>query len=231
MNARNFIYKIKFSGFIIISSIIIHILKLKNPSIVKIFALTPAELFAIPPTFWQIFTAMFIHLDNIHLISNIAILLLIGPVMEYFTGTKDYFKFFIISGLGSFCLYLSVSLILYVSENTSMWYMNTLGLSGAISGLISIYFILSATLILRSSKIFKKLDFEKELIISSIIYSLTFGLLFNFYGFFNSSINYGNIAHFGGFITGIVIALHYPEKKFNKLEENLTRFKNYITKN
>lgn len=77
---------------------------------------------------WRPFTAMFIHLNIIHIIMNMIALFQAGPLIERLLGRGRYATLYLLSGLG--CSALSLA----VHWNTRVV---AAGASGAISGLIA----------------------------------------------------------------------------------------------
>ena len=75
---------------------------------------------------WQLFTAMFTHLEVWHILFNLMALYLLGPQLEHVLGRTRYLLLYLLSGLvGSVAVY-------WLAAESSM----TIGASGAIFGLM-----------------------------------------------------------------------------------------------
>jgi membrane associated rhomboid family serine protease len=58
--------------------------------------------------FYQIFTHMFIHASFGHIFSNMLALIVFGPALEMFWGSRRFLLFYVICGLGASACYLGV---------------------------------------------------------------------------------------------------------------------------
>lgn len=61
---------------------------------------------------WQPITSMFMHVNAIHIISNMLSLFFLGSILENFMGTKKFVILYFISGFGA----LALDIIMHVSE-------------------------------------------------------------------------------------------------------------------
>lgn len=142
--------------------------------------------------YYRLFTSMFLHFGIEHLFNNMLILFFIGDNLERVIGKIRFIIIYFVSGLGASalsCIYNYTRREIVVSA----------GASGAIFGVIgALFFVVIAN----------KGRLED-------ITSLRLGLLIVFslyYGFSQSGID--NMAHIGGFICGMVLAiLLYRRKK------------------
>jgi rhomboid-like protein len=53
---------------------------------------------------WQIITYMFMHANVAHILFNMLGLFMIGPILEYSLGSKKFFNFYFICGIGAIVL-------------------------------------------------------------------------------------------------------------------------------
>lgn len=147
----------------------------------------------------QIITSMFIHGSNLHLIVNMIVLLSLGLELEKsIMPSKQFLALYILSGIGSFI----------VSSFFVDVYTPSIGASGAIYGL------LGASIVLIPNRkfyilIFPFKGFKAKYILSiALVLELVLGLI-------NTGSNIGHMAHFGGGLTGLILALF----AFNKYKE------------
>ena len=60
---------------------------------------------------WQLITYMFMHADFWHILFNMFALFSIGPIVEYYIGSKRFFNFYFICGIGAVILQMAVQAI------------------------------------------------------------------------------------------------------------------------
>jgi len=65
------------------------------------FAFQPEKIFIRP---WGVFTYMFLHQGFMHLALNMLVLFFFGPPLESRWGGREFFKFFVVCGLGGVVL-------------------------------------------------------------------------------------------------------------------------------
>lgn len=103
---------------------------------------------------WQIITYMFMHGGFAHVFFNMFALVSFGPMLEYTLGSKKFFNFYFITGIGGYVLYTLVQAIqvhaitgsfgmpnqLYNQQDvetlTAIFKYPMLGASGAIFGIL-----------------------------------------------------------------------------------------------
>ncbi len=68
-----------------------------------LFGLIPYMLFK--GYVYQLFTYMFLHGDFFHIIMNMYVLWLLGSDLEYYWGTKEFYKYYFITGIGAGIIY------------------------------------------------------------------------------------------------------------------------------
>lgn len=90
-----------------------------------IFGLVPYMLFK--GHVYQLITYMFLHGDFFHIIMNMYALWLFGSELEYYWGTKEFYKYYFITGIGAGVIY---ALFNYKSH------IPVIGASGAVFGIL-----------------------------------------------------------------------------------------------
>lgn len=128
---------------LIITNVLLFVATLINEGfMVKWFAMFfPASPFF---RFWQPVTHMFMHGGFWHIFFNMYSLLLFGSVLERAIGSKKFFSFYFITGLGAVALHTGVQYLqashLLSSGSMAAYYSlmgtPTLGASGAIYGVL-----------------------------------------------------------------------------------------------
>ncbi|RFZ91905.1 rhomboid family intramembrane serine protease [Mucilaginibacter conchicola] len=72
-----------------------------------------AAYYPVSPSFrpWQPITYMFMHGGISHIFFNMFALFSFGPLLEYSLGSKRFFNYYFITGLGGYVLYMAVQAI------------------------------------------------------------------------------------------------------------------------
>src|SRR6476646_4155589 len=67
-----------------------------------------AAYYPFSPSFrpWQILTYMFMHAGFQHIFFNMFALYMFGPMLEYTLGSKKFFNYYFITGIGGYVLYM-----------------------------------------------------------------------------------------------------------------------------
>lgn len=137
---------------------------------------------------WQFFTYMFLHGNIWHIFFNMLILWMFGAELEYNWGSRDFFLFYIICGIGGGLL---VWLTAFTSLSSSL--SPTIGASGAIFGLLVAFGLMWPD----------RLIFIWGIIPMKALHMvLLFGALDLFSGLTRSGGNIAVFAHVGGGLTG-----------------------------
>ncbi|SFQ21482.1 rhomboid protease GluP [Butyrivibrio proteoclasticus] len=137
--------------------------------------------------FYRIFTAMFLHADIDHICNNMAILILVGAVVENYTGHLFYVVLYLLSGF--FGNILSMA---YEVKNNLTWF--SIGASGAIMGIVGFlaaWIIANRTTFLKNRGTAVRMLFLLVFIVEAC--------------FFQKGAN--TPAHLGGFLTGFVLGV------------------------
>lgn len=169
---------------IIFLNAIIFIMQVLNQSLEQVifrnFALIPSEIiyhFKI----WQLVTYMFLHGGFWHIFFNMFILWMFGSELEREWGTKEFLKYYFITGVGAgiFNLLLSSAA--------------TIGASGAVYGVMLAYAL----------RYPDRLVYIYFLFPVKVKYLMTFLVLVSFFSTFGSSGDgIAHAAHLGGIIVG-----------------------------
>jgi membrane associated rhomboid family serine protease len=139
---------------------------------------------------WQFFTYMFLHHDIAHIGLNMLALWMFGTELEYNWGTRDFLKFYFVSGIGGGVLQWALSFTGLTSPMSP-----TLGASGAIFGLLVAYGLMWPD---RMILVFGILPMKAlQMVILFAAYSL-------FQGLTGTGGNIAVFVHLGGGITGFV---------------------------
>lgn len=72
-----------------------------------------AAYYPLSPAFrpWQIITYMFMHGGLTHILFNMFALYSFGPMLEYTLGSKKFFNYYFITGIGAYVLYMVVQAV------------------------------------------------------------------------------------------------------------------------
>jgi len=141
------------------------------------------------PALWQLFTAMFVHANLLHIFGNMFFLLIFGYRAEALFTSKEYYLIYFVSGLLG-----SVLSLFFIPDFTASGHpMSSVGASGAIFG------VFGASVI-----------YVRRAVGQSIIGALL-------YAFFLFGMNVGpgvNVfAHFGGLVAGLLIGYVLAAKR------------------
>lgn len=167
---------------LIIINVVIWLLMLVGYNLLTPFGLTPTLVKK--GYIWQLFTYMFLHGDFFHILFNMFILWMFGRSIEEEWGTKEFVKYYFITGIGAgvFTFILSI--------NSSI---PTIGASGAIFGILVAYAMM----------------FPDSLIYVWFLFPIKAKYLVIFFGVFEliASVRYtpdgiGHFAHLGGMVVG-----------------------------
>lgn len=181
-------------------------------------ALKPVNILA-GKYLWTLFTHMFIHGSFAHLFINMFVLFSLGSLCERIIGRKRFVWFYLISGLFAGVL----SVILSGFYGNSVWGARIfgspdifmVGASGAIFAIAGLYVMLLPRL--KFMIIF--LPFFS--LPAYIMVPLMLALMWIVSIFANLPI--GNVAHFGGFLAGLIYGFYLKTKYRNKVKK-LQRF-------
>lgn len=137
--------------------------------------------------YWRLFTAMFMHFGIRHLVNNMLILYVLGDNLERALGKMKYLIFYLVCGLAA----NGISLLWEVWFPGSRMVVSA-GASGAIFGVIGglIYMV--------GVNRGRLEDLNSRQLAVMAFFSL-------YFGFTSTSVN--NVAHVGGLVSGIIMAM------------------------
>ena len=118
---------------IVIANVIAFVVSLVFPAITLTFGLRPADIFTRLHV-WQPVTYMFLHGGIFHILFNMLGLWMFGVELERLWGTRQFVKYYAITGIGAGLTVLAVGLVLGASSETYRF--PTIGASGALYGLL-----------------------------------------------------------------------------------------------
>ena len=87
---------------------------------------------------WQLATYMFLHAGLFHLLFNMLALWMFGTELERVLGTREFLKYYFVTGIGAGVLTVLFSL-LPIGIAQTLWGSTVIGASGAIYGLLLAY--------------------------------------------------------------------------------------------
>jgi len=152
------------------------------PIYIKYLALIPGLFWK--GYIWQIFTYMFLHGGIWHLGFNMYALFLFGNDLEYYWGTREFYKYYFITGIGAGLIYS----ILRVHSPIPV-----IGASGAIFGVLLAYGIYFPER--------RLLIFPLFIPVKAIHLVFIFGAI-EFFSIFLMRDNVAHLAHLGGLLVG-----------------------------
>lgn len=133
---------------------------------------------------WQLFTAMFVHVDITHLASNMLFLFIFGLRADRIFSSTEYYAIYLLSGLAGNLLTLVQGP--YAMVGYYVVPIVSAGASGAIFGVFGAITI-----------------YTRRITKTSIISALIFAALFFFLTSFSPGVNL--LAHLGGLVTGLML--------------------------
>ncbi|MBS3090976.1 rhomboid family intramembrane serine protease [Candidatus Pacearchaeota archaeon] len=212
-NSPEFLSAISITAWIIITNIIVWIILFIllniNEDYINYFALNP-DLIMQGKYIWTIILHMFSHLSPLHLFVNMFALFSFGKLCERIIGRKRFGWFYITAGLVAGILSVLLSYFFGYGFGERILgspavYM--IGASGAIFGIAGLFVVLLPRL--KFSIIFLPFwSFPAYIIVPAllvILWALSIG--------FNLPV--GNVAHFGGLLSGLIYGF-YLRNKYQK---------------
>ncbi len=207
--------------WIIVLNIIVFVIEFiflaANPDFIKYFAISATNFMA-GKYLWTLIVHMFSHGGFLHLFVNMLALFSLGGLCEKIIGRKRFIGFYLIAGI--FAGILSVLLAGFFGFG--FWekvfgspgvYM--LGASGAIFGIAGLFVVLLPKM--RFSIIFIPFfSLPGYIMIPAILFVMWAASV-------AAGLPLGNVAHFGGFLMGLIYGA-YLRVKFRKKVEMLQRY-------
>jgi len=170
---------------------------------------------------WRILSAMFLHVGIIHLATNMWCLWNLGLLAEPLLGSFGLFAAYVLTGGAGNLLSTIVNWVWLMRDGGSIVFPAGAGASGAVFG------IAGALIILLKSNRLPVPPFELKRLRKSVIYFAVINLAigFSIWGgnqFIHSGLNIDNMAHLGGFMSGLLFAVPLvprigsPRDSFNR---------------
>ncbi len=157
---------------------------------------------------YQIITHMFMHGGFFHLFFNMYTLWIFGSVLENMWGSKKFFLYYMVTGLGAAALHEFVMYLQTLGGDPttimSIMMTPTVGASGAIYGLLLAYGMLFPNNVLQL--IFPPIALKAKWFV------LIFGAIELLLGITGSGGNVAHFAHLGGMIFGLLLILYWKKK-------------------
>ncbi len=167
---------------------------------------------------YQFISHMFMHGGFWHLFFNMYTLFIFGTLLENVWGSKKFFLYYMVTGLGAALLhslvqFVEVQHLQSLVEAGNVGAMNsirrvfltpTVGASGAIYGLLLAYGMLFPNNVM--GLIFPPVQMKAKWFV------MIFGALELFLGISNSGGNVAHFAHLGGMLFGLLLVLYWKKK-------------------
>ena len=164
---------------------------------------------------YQLVTHMFMHGGFFHLFFNMYSLMIFGIVLEQVWGSKKFFIYYMVTGLGaallhSLVIHLEVSSLLNAVQAGNVMAMNqleilkmtpTVGASGAVFGVLLAYGMLFPNNVLQL--IFPPVALKAKWFV------IIFGAIELYLGFSNKGSNIAHFAHLGGMLFGYLLIVYW----------------------
>ena len=211
-NLANWLSNLSVVGWLIMISVMISLIGFIS------FAYGKIEYLALKPSniiqgkyLWTLLTHMFAHGSPLHLFVNMFVLFSLGGLSEKIIGRKRFLWFYIISGI--FAGFLAVILpILYGNTSLGTRIFGSpdvfmVGASGAIFAIAGLFVMLLPKL--RFMIIFLPFFSLPAYIMVPLV------LLITWFATVAGNFPIGNVAHFGGFLAGLVYG-YYLKTKYRK---------------
>jgi len=179
---------------ILVVNIFIFILTTFSSSIFDFLALTPT--LAVNGMVWQFFTFMYVHGGFTHIFFNMFSLLMFGPTIEEVMGSKKYFIFYTLCGIGSGIFHILISGISSIS---------LVGASGAIFGIVTAYGLMFP----------KNVVYVYLVPMPAIVAIGLFAVIELFSGISGVQTGIANFGHLGGMIVGFILVKFFNFGKKN----------------
>ena len=180
---------------------------------IKYIALTPSYILQ-GRYLWTLITHMFAHGGIAHLLINMFVLFSLGSLSERIIGRKRFFWFYILSGLFAAILTVFLSGFFGTTELGARIFgspeISAVGASGAIFAIAGLYVVLLPKL--KFMIIFLPFfSLPAYIMIPLILFAMWILTIF-------LNLPIGNVAHFGGFLAGIIYGVYLRQKYKRKVQ-------------
>jgi membrane associated rhomboid family serine protease len=198
--------------WLLIANVVMFIVSALAPALVFPLALRPQAVLE-RGWIWQLGTYMFLHGSFFHLLFNMLTLWMFGVELERVWGTVFFAKYYAITGLGAAATTVLGSLLPF-SISQQMYYLPTVGASGAIFGLLvawALYFP------------HRQIYMYFLVPVPARIYVLIFGAMSLFAAVTNTQGGVAHVAHLGGLVVGYLY-LRSGQLNFHPIAEIKYRY-------
>ena len=183
--------------------------------VLSLIALQPKAFFN--GMVWQLLTSMFMHGNFTHLFVNMISLFFIGNFVEKLIGRKRFFWFYMLSGLIAGLFFVVIA---YFFGNTEIGIrifgspeIFAVGASGAIFALGGLLAILTPKLRVYVFFIIPMQMWVAMVVLLVVLWAASVG----------AGLPFGNTAHLGGLLVGVVYAL-YLKNKYKRKTQLIARY-------
>jgi hypothetical protein len=195
--------------------LIFNILILFNSDFLSYIALQPDNFFS--GQVWQLITSMFMHGSLTHLFVNMISLFFIGNFVEKLIGRKRIFWVYMISGIFAGLLFVSLSYFFGMTVWGAKLFGSpevfAVGASGAIFGLGGLLAMLTPNLRVYVFFFLPMRMWTAMVFLLGVLWLASIG----------AGLPFGNTAHLGGLIVGLVYGL-YLKKKYKKKTKAISKY-------
>jgi rhomboid protease GluP len=155
---------------------------------------------------WRIVSAMFLHVGILHLATNMWCLWNLGLLAEPLMGTFGLLAAYILTGAAGNLLSTLVNWVWPIHDGNAIVFPAGAGASGAVFGIAGVL------IVLLKSKLLPVPPLELKKIRRSVIYfaAINLAIGFSIWGgnmVVHSGLNIDNMAHLGGFASGLLFAM------------------------
>ena len=155
---------------------------------------------------WQPLTHMFMHGGFWHIFMNMYTLLIFGSVLEKAIGSKKFLVFYFVTGFGAVAFHTLVQYlqIRYTGTPGNIYYIPTVGASGAIYGVLMGYAMLFPDSVL--TLLFPPISLKAKWFV------LIFAAIELLTGVTGTAEGIAHFAHLGGMIFAFLLMLYWKKK-------------------
>jgi len=166
---------------------------------------------------WTPLTSMFMHGGFTHLFLNMVSLFFIGSFVERLIGRKRFFWLYILSGLFAGLFFISLAYLFGANDFGARIFgslsLSAVGASGAIFAIAGLLAVLTPKLRVYVFFIIPMQMWIAVLFLLVILWVASIG----------AGLPFGNTAHFGGLLVGVVYAV-YLKKKYKRKTAMISRY-------
>jgi membrane associated rhomboid family serine protease len=144
---------------------------------------------------WQLFTYLFLHEGILHILFNLLYLAMFGADLEHMWGTRKFYTYFFLCGVGAGVIDVAVRTILD-PHGRGIAVIPTIGASGAIYGIL-----LANAVLLPQRRVWM---FPLPVSVSMRVFVIVMGAIEFFLTIGASGDNVSHVCHLGGMLVGYI---------------------------